>query len=145
MKPVSQDRIEVLNQCEVESDGEYVLYWMVSTRRIHFNPALQRAVELAEELGKPLLVFEAISTRHKYASDRIITFMVQGMIENIRDFESHQIRYIPWVSTPLQSGEGLLQRLALRACAVITDAFPTYHPRFVVERVKSKYRSYFFS
>jgi deoxyribodipyrimidine photo-lyase len=138
MKPVSRERIDVLNQCEIASGGEYVLYWMVAARRIHFNPALQRAVELAEELGKPLLVFEAISTRHEFASDRIITFMVQGMVENIRDFESRRIRYIPWVSTPLQSGEGLLQRLALRACAVITDAFPTYHPRFVVESVKSR-------
>ena len=138
MKTVPQERIDVLNQCEVASDGEYVLYWMVATRRIHFNPALHRAVELAEELGKPLLVFEAVSTRHKFASDRIITFMVQGMVENIRGFESRRIRYIPWVSTPLQSGEGLLHRLALRACAVITDSFPTYHPRYVVESVKSR-------
>ena len=135
---VSQERIEVLNQSEIASDGDYVLYWMIANRRIHFNPALQRAVELSQELGKPLLVFEGISTRHEYASDRIVTFMVQGMIENIRDFESRQIRYIPWVSTPLQTGVGLLERLALRACAVITDSFPTYHPRYVVESVKSR-------
>ena len=138
MRSVSQERIEVLNQSEIASDGEYVLYWMIANRRIHFNPALQRAVELSQELGKPLLVFEGISTRHEYASDRIVTFMVQGMIENIRDFESRQIRYIPWVSTPLQTGVGLLERLALRACAVITDSFPTYHPRTIVERVKEK-------
>ena len=138
MNPISSERIEVLNECDIAEGGEYVLYWMVAARRLHFNASLQRAVELAEELGKPLLVFEAISTRHEFASDRIITFMVQGMVENIQQFEFHRIRYIPWVSTPLQSGNHLLQNLALRACAVITDSFPTYHPRYVIEKMQSK-------
>ena len=138
MNTLSPERIQILNECDIAYEGDYVLYWMVASRRIHFNASLQRAVELAEELGKPLLVFEAISTQHEYANDRIITFMVQGMVENIQEFESHHIRYIPWVSTPLQSGRGLLQHLAQRACAVITDSFPTYYPRFVVENMRSR-------
>lgn len=138
MSQISSERIQILNDCNIATEGDYVLYWMVAARRLHYNASLQRAVELAQDLEKPLLVFEAISTRHKYASDRIVTFMVQGMIENIQQFESHNIRYIPWVSTPLQSGEGLLEHLAKHACAVITDSFPTYHPRFVVEQVKNR-------
>ncbi|MEE2758870.1 MAG: deoxyribodipyrimidine photolyase [Candidatus Thermoplasmatota archaeon] len=130
------ERIHVLNEREINHNGDYVLYWMIANRRVHFNPSLERAIKLAEELGKPLLVFEAISTRHKFASDRIITFMVQGMLDNLEQFKAHKIRYIPWVSTPLQSGAGLLEKLAMRATIVITDSFPTYHPKHVVEQIK---------
>ena len=91
MSQISSERIQILNDCNIATEGDYVLYWMVAARRLHYNASLQRAVELAQELEKPLLVFEAISTRHKYASDRIVTFMVQGMIENIQQFESHNI------------------------------------------------------
>ncbi len=51
MSSVSQNRIEVLNECGIASEGEYVLYWMVAARRSHFNPSLQRAIEWAEKLG----------------------------------------------------------------------------------------------
>ena len=53
---VQQVRITNLNDCEINKDGEFVLYWMIATRRFHYNSGLQRAVEIAAELGKPLLV-----------------------------------------------------------------------------------------
>ena len=138
MSSISSERIHVLNEKDVIADHDYVLYWMIANRRLQYNSSLQRAVEIATELGKPLLVFEAVSTRHDHASDRIITFMVQGLLDNLEQFNAHQIRYIPWVSTPLQSGAGLLEKLALRACAVVTDLFPTYHPKYVVNQIKSR-------
>jgi deoxyribodipyrimidine photo-lyase len=51
-----------ITSCGVEPrrDGDYVLYWMTAFRRTTYNFALQRAVEQANELGKPLLVFEAL-------------------------------------------------------------------------------------
>ena len=128
MKPVPTERVHLLNKHPISLDGDYVLYWMIATRRLEFNSSLQYAVNLAEELGKKLLVFEAVSTRHEFASNRIITFMTQGLVDNLERFNFEKIRYIPWVSTPLQSGAGLLEKLASNACAVVTDLFPTYHP-----------------
>ena len=64
--------------------------------------------------------------------------MTQGLLDNLEQFNAHRIRYIPWVSTPLQSGAGLLEMLASESCAVITDLFPTYHPKHVLEQVKSR-------
>ena len=138
MKPVCDSRKHVLNKHDFNENGEFILYWMIATRRLNYNSALQRSVELAEKLGKPLLVIEAISTRHKFANDRILTFMIQGLIENQEMFEKRNIRFIPWVSTPLQSGTGLLQRLAEKASVVVTDLFPTYYPYEIIRIAKEK-------
>lgn len=136
-------RIRFLNSIKENPLGDYVLYWMISSRRFHYNSGLQRAAEIAKKYSKPLLVLEAISTRHKHANDRILTFMVQGLIENSNQFSSHRIRFIPWVETPLQSGHGILVRLSKRAVAIVTDEFPTYYPRSIVEKVKSEIKVHF--
>ncbi len=135
---VQQVRITNLNDCEINKDGEFVLYWMIASRRLHYNSGLQRAVEIAAYLDKPLLVIEAVSASHKFANDRILTFMIQGLVQNQQEFESRGVRFIPWVSTPLQSGTGLMQRLSKKACAVITDMFPTYYPNEILKIAKQQ-------
>lgn len=47
-------RVRVLRDESPRSDGEFVLYWMTSARRVSWNFALDRAVEWARELDKPL-------------------------------------------------------------------------------------------
>ncbi len=128
MKTNLDDRIRVVNDKEVFTDGEYVLYWMIATRRFNYNASLEYAAKLAEKYDKPLLVIEEISTSHKFANDRITSFVIQGMVENISIFKEHNIRFIPWVETPLSGPMGLLKTLAKRACLVVTDDFPTYYP-----------------
>ena len=128
MKTNLDDRIRVVNDKEFFNEGDYVLYWMIATRRFNYNASLEYAAKVAEEHGKPLLVIEEISTSHKFANDRITSFVIQGMVENINVFKDYNIRFIPWVETPLSGAMGLLKTLAKRACIVITDDFPTYYP-----------------
>ena len=128
MKTNLDDRLRVVNDKEVFVDGEYVLYWMIAARRFNYNAALEYAAKLAENYGKPLLVVEEISTSHKFANDRITSFVIQGMVENTSIFKEHNIRFIPWVETPLSGPMGLLKTLAKRACLIVTDDFPTYYP-----------------
>ena len=118
----------MVNDKEIFVDGEYVLYWMIAARRFNYNAALEYAAKLAENYGKPLLVVEEISTSHKFANDRITSFVIQGMVENTSIFKEHNIRFIPWVETPLSGPMGLLKTLAKRACLIVTDDFPTYYP-----------------
>ena len=114
----------MVNDKEVFVDGEYVLYWMIAARRFNYNAALEYAAKLAENYGKSLLVVEEISTSHKFANDRITSFVIQGMVENTGIFKEHNIRFIPWVETPLSGPMGLLKTLAKRACLIVTDDFP---------------------
>src|SRR5688572_23619872 len=51
---VPEIRVRSLNDAPVRMDGEYVLYWMIAFRRLGWNFALERAAEVARELGRPL-------------------------------------------------------------------------------------------
>lgn len=53
-------RVHDCNGAPIDPDGEYVLYWMTAARRLTWNHALDRAVDHAIELGKPLIVLEAL-------------------------------------------------------------------------------------
>lgn len=53
-------RISLCNNRPLNHEGDFVLYWMISNRRIDSNYSLQRAVEYSVELKKPLVIFEAL-------------------------------------------------------------------------------------
>ena len=60
MPVVPKNRITVLKDIEPDLEKEYVLYWVINFKRTSYNFALQRAVELANELSKPLIIFEPL-------------------------------------------------------------------------------------
>lgn len=129
-------RTRVLVDCPVNEQGEFVLYWMTAQRRLRWNHALEHAADVAEKLGKPLIVIEPFSIDHSFASDRLVTFVAQGMLDNREAFEGTGVRYIPWIETHRERGNGLLRRISQRACLVVIDDFPTGHPRHVMERAE---------
>ena len=77
-------RVWALNDAPVRGEGDFVLYWMIAYRRITWNFGLQRAVEWARDLKKPLVVFEALGCDYRWASDRLHRFVLDGMAENAR-------------------------------------------------------------
>jgi deoxyribodipyrimidine photo-lyase len=120
-------RVRPLTQGEVRPSGEWVLYWMVTSRRIGWNFALERAVDWATHLGKPLLVFEPLRLGYRWASDRFHRFVLDGMADNQRSLAGRPgVTYLPWVETELDSGKGLLAALASRAAVMVTDDFPAF-------------------
>ena len=119
-------RIQQVNDRPVREDGAHVLYWMIAHRRRRANFGLQRAAELARELGKPLVVLEALRCGHRWASDRIHSFVLAGMADNVADFADSGVTYHPYVEPKPGAGKGLLAALARDACAVVTDEFPCF-------------------
>ena len=111
-------RVHTINEYPINPDGNFVLYWMTASRRYHYNSALEHSISLSIKLNKPLLVVEAVSIRHIWSSDRILTFFAQGIIDNIRIFQSNNLTYIPWVETHKQTGNGLLRKLSRSSCVV---------------------------
>ena len=81
MPAVPAMRIRKSNEASVRPAGVYVLYWMISSRRLHWNFALDRALEHCAELGKPLVVFEALRIGYQWASDRLHRFVLDGMAD----------------------------------------------------------------
>ena len=92
---VPELRIDVRNDREADSSGEYVLYWMIMYRRRRYNFSLQRAVEWATTLGRPLLILEALRCGYQWANDRIHSFVLQGMAANVRELRRCAGRLLP--------------------------------------------------
>jgi deoxyribodipyrimidine photo-lyase len=110
---------------------------MIAFRRLHWNFALDRAVQLARELKKPLVIFEALRTGYPWACDRFHRFVMDGMSEKIDAHADAPVLYYPYVEPEPDADKGLLAALAEKACAVVTDDFPCFFlPRLVASAAK---------
>ncbi len=119
-------RIRALNGAARRSSGRHVLYWMTATRRLSWNFALDRALELARELGRPLVILEPLDAEYRWASDRHHLAVLDGMAEHEHALRSTPVAYHPYVEPEAGAGRGLLAALATEACAVVTDDSPVF-------------------
>ncbi len=134
---VPTTRVKNANSAGVNAQGDYVLYWMTAFRRSTWNFSLQRAVDWCNELGKPLLVFEALRNGYEWASDRLHAFVIEGMMDNSDSFAKRGITYFPYLEIGINEGKGLLKALSENACVVVTDDFPCFFlPRMLVSAAK---------
>ncbi len=131
-KQVPELRVRAVSDAPLRPDGEFVLYWMIAARRARWNFGLDHALALARELDRPLVVLEALRVGYRWASDRMHRFVLEGMRDNREAFEGSGVLYHPYVEPEPGHGSGLLEALAGRACAVVTDEFPCFFlPRMV--------------
>jgi deoxyribodipyrimidine photo-lyase len=137
---VPKTRIRALNASPLNGQGVFVLYWMTAFRRVSYNFALQRAVECSAELGKPLVVLEALRCGYPWASDRLHAFVLQGMGVNGRAFARAGLRYFPYVETSPAEGSGLLEALSQGACCVVADDCPSFFLPRMVESAAGRLR-----
>lgn len=119
-------RIRAANRGTVNAEGEYILYWMNAFRRPTWNFSLQRAVEWAQDLDKPLVVFEALRCGYRWANDRLHGFVIQGMLDNAQHFARKDVLYFPYLEANHGEGKGLLAALAEKSCIVVSDDFPCF-------------------
>jgi deoxyribodipyrimidine photo-lyase len=137
------ERVIPCNTFPVNGAGEFVLYWMTAYRRRHFNFALERAVFRAEELRKPLVIFEALSCAYRWASPRFHEFVIEGMRENRLAFQGTSIVYWPYVESSPGQGQKLFGSLVSRACLVVTDDFPAFEIPVWIDKAASRSRILF--
>jgi deoxyribodipyrimidine photo-lyase len=134
---VPEIRIQTCNDREVRPDGDFVLYWMISARRMNWNFALDRAVEWAQRLSKPLVILEALRADFPWASKRIERFVVAGMRDNAASLVSKRVVYYPCLEPAAGEAKGLLEAFAARAAVIVTDEFPCFFlPRMVAAMAK---------
>jgi deoxyribodipyrimidine photo-lyase len=126
MKRIPEIRIQELNEASAHPGGDYVLYWMTASRRVSWSFPLQRAVEWAVELSKPILVLEALRSGYRWASDRLHRFVIEGMADNQTSLAESPILYYPYVEPEENAGKGLLRMLGERAAVIVTDEFPCF-------------------
>ncbi|MCG8650671.1 MAG: deoxyribodipyrimidine photolyase, partial [Pirellulales bacterium] len=99
---------------------------MTAQRRTRYNFALQHAIDRAGELGKPLVVFEALRARYRWASDRLHRFVIEGMRDNAAALARSPVTYFPYVEPRPGAGTALLSQLAQHACSLVGDEYPCF-------------------
>ena len=73
------ERVQLLNDKAANNDGKYILYWMQMFKRVGANHALNFAISQANERKLPLVVYEGLKFYYPWASDRIHTFILEGV------------------------------------------------------------------
>ncbi|QGJ68508.1 Deoxyribodipyrimidine photo-lyase type II [Planctomycetales bacterium 10988] len=126
MKSFPELRLTDVNVAPINQDGDFVLYWMIAFRRTKWNYSLQRAVDWAKELKKPLVILEALRCNYRWASDRIHRFVMQGMAVNQEELQDKPCLYYPYIEPEQLAGKGLVEKLSEKACVVVTDDFPCF-------------------
>ena len=96
--PVTDHRLHVPPDTRPVAGGEFILYWMQTTQRAHDNFALNFAIEQADLLGIPVLVYHGLRHDYPWASDRFHTWILQSVADLAAGFEAKGIQYAFWLS-----------------------------------------------
>src|SRR5512145_1241788 len=86
-----QKRIVPLREGRPREGGQYVLYWMQMHRRARQNQALNFAIEQANALRMPVVVYEGLRPDYDQANDRIHQFILEGALDNFHEFQERGI------------------------------------------------------
>ena len=134
------ERVVQLNDKPVNKDGRYVLYWMQMFKRTTYNHSLVWAIRKANELGLPLVVYEGLKYYYPWASDRIHTFILEGVEEKKKAFEKLGIRYVFYLQKDKKSPKNTVAAIAKEAALIVTDDFPCFiipgHNARIAEKAK---------
>ncbi len=113
---IQKERVKALNSRELKK-GDYVLYWMQASQRTECNHVLEYAIEKANELHKPLVVFFGITDHFPEANERHYYFMLEGLREVKGSLEKRGIQMVVRHESPEQGAV----RMAKRASLAVVD------------------------
>lgn len=138
MDRIKSDRILKRNNLELDASGEFVLYWMQTTRRLHYNYALDYAVDYANRLQKPLLVLETLDCDYSWACDRFHMFCLQGMKEHINYADKTHVNYVALAERQPGENSSILYLILDEACCLISDEYPIRAVRMQNEQLSEE-------
>lgn len=139
MQQISE-RVQLLNDKSANTQGKYILYWMQMFKRTEYNHALDFAIEQANERKLPLVVYEGLKFYYPWASDRIHTFILEGVEEKRKEFEKRGIKYIFYLQKDEKSPKDTVAKIAKDAVLLVTDDFPCFiipnHNKAIVKKAE---------
>ncbi len=133
----SDPRITVRRGGSPDSDGRCVLYWMQRAQRAVDNPALDAAIRLGNELGKPVVVFLGLMPSYPRANLRHFHFLIEGLPDLAAGLRQRHVGFLlrNWPEHPL-----LKVCEELRPCAVVGDENPLREPEHWRRKVAAEIR-----
>jgi len=119
-------RVTQLNDAQPNTKGRYVLYWMQMFRRVTHNYALNFAIQMANQHQLPLVVYEALKFYYPWASDRLHTFILEGVAEKYAEFSERGIRYLFYLQRNRRDPKNTVAKVAREAAVLVTDDYPCF-------------------
>ena len=128
--PYHHARVRTCNQASLNSEGAYILVWMQTSHRFSYHHGLEYAVAWANELQKPIVVYEALHCDDPWACDRFHSLELDFMEEHVAFAATHEKAqkgmwaYWPHLEEKAGSAEAGFEILAKDAAIIISDDFP---------------------
>jgi deoxyribodipyrimidine photo-lyase len=133
----SDPRINLRRDGPPDPDGGCVLYWMQRSQRAIDNPALDAAVRLGNELGKPVVAFLGLMPSYPRANLRHFQFLIEGLPDLAAGLRKRHVGFLfrSWPQHPL-----LKVCEELRPSIVIGDENPLREPERWRQKVAAEIR-----
>jgi len=93
-KMIGNARVSIRRPGIPDADGNCVVYWMQRAQRAFDNPALDVAVEIANELRKPVVVFFAPVPFYPRANDRHYRFLADGIPDIAEGLAQRRVAFV---------------------------------------------------
>jgi len=112
---IQQVRIKSLNRKRIHR-GDYILYWMQASQRSEYNHALEFAIQQANELNLPVVVYFGLTDRYPEANERHYNFMLQGIQEVQATLSNRQIKMVIGRESPDIGAIRMAEHASLLVC-----------------------------
>lgn len=126
-------RIKNKNNRKINPSGNYIVYWVQTGLRIDYNYSFVLAIDKANELNKPLLVYFALK-ENKIPNLRQYNFLKEGIIDFKKNLEKLGGNFLV---EKVDSFEKILE-IAKKSVLVVTDFGYLKNQRFVRNNLYKK-------
>lgn len=122
---MNRNRLLHLKDGKINQSKKYVVYWMQQSQRVHYNHALNHAIEIANLYQLPLVCFFGLDDTYKDANERSYAFMLEGLKEVKETLDKLGITFVLRFGKPYEAIIDLLSD----AQALIMDRGYLRHQR----------------
>lgn len=133
-------RIIDLQKGQFKEDKTHVVYWMQQSQRVHFNHALNHAIEIANHRQLPLMVFFGLTADYPDANERHYAFMLEGLRE-VKSILNHF--HITFVIRLISPELGVIDYLEHAVALVMDDGYLRHQKmwrKYVLDVSKEKFK-----
>jgi len=128
---LSDPRLTVRRSGDPDLDGRCVVYWMQRAQRAIDNPALNVAIDAANCLGRPVVVFFQLVPHAHHANQRHYQFLGEGLGDIAGDLQKRKVGLV----VRRYPDHGLLRFCSeVRPCVILADE----NPLMEAERTKAR-------
>ena len=90
----NETRVTIRRAGEPDAQGKCIVYWMQRAQRAVDNPALDKAIEIANALRLPVVVLFGLHPRYPNANERHYQFLVEGLQETRERCAARNVAFV---------------------------------------------------